>query len=148
MEKVYVLCHFFLPLSISIFFQKVSLKLLLFKNMMCGISFLQNAQHQRCYDITGKTLDAGQVFTHFIKCLKDSMFQQVESVFLDIGDDDIEYVLTVPAIFGENSKMFLREASVNVRMFILDLYLICFICNKLIMSLKYTVSYFLSKSFD
>lgn len=45
------------------------------------------------------------------------MFQQVESVFQGIRDDDIEYVLTVPAIFGENSKMFLREASINVRMF-------------------------------
>lgn len=96
--------------------------------MMCGISFLQNAQHKRCYDITGKTLGAGQVFTRFIK---DSMFQNVKSVFQGIRDDDIEYVLTVPAMFGENSKMFLREASVKVRMFILDLHLICFICNKL-----------------
>lgn len=108
------------------FFQKVSLKLLLFKNMMCGISFLQDAQHKRCYDITGKTLEAGQVFTRYIKCLKDSMFQNVESVFPGIRDDDIEYVLTVPAIFGENSKMFLREASVKVRMFILDLHSIFF----------------------
>lgn len=146
MEKVYVPCHLFTLLSISetiylFFFQKVSLKLLLFKNMMCGIFFLQDAQHKRCYDITGKTLEAGHVFTRYIKCLKDSMFQNVESVFQGIRDDDIEYVLTVPAIFGKNSKMFLREASVKVRMFILDLHLIFFICNKLIMSLKY--SYFL-----
>lgn len=130
MEKVYVPCHLFTLLSISetiyLFFQKVSLKLLLFKNMMCGISFLQDAQHKRCYDITGKTLEAGHVFTRYIKCLKDSMFQNVESVFPGICDDDIEYVLTVPAIFGENSKMFLIEASVKVRMFILDLHLIFF----------------------
>lgn len=111
---------------ILFFFQKVSLKLLLFKNMMCGISFLQDAQHKRCYDITGKTLEAGHVFTRYIKCLKDSMFQNVESVFQGIRDDDIEYVLTVPTIFGENSKMFLIEASVKVRMFILDLHLIFF----------------------
>lgn len=89
--------------------------------MICGVLvffLIQNAQHMRCRDITGKTLEVGQIFTHCIKFLKESMFQQVESVFQGIRDDDIEYVLTVPAIFGENSKMFLREASVNVRMFI------------------------------
>lgn len=81
-----------------------------FKMIIHGES---DAQHKRCYDITGKTLEAGHVFTRYIKCLKDSMFQNVESVFPGIRDDDIEYVLTVPAIFGENSKMFLIEASVK-----------------------------------
>ena len=32
--------------------------------------------------------------------------------------DDIEYVLTVPAIWGDKAKMFMREAASNVTLYI------------------------------
>lgn len=35
--------------------------------------------------------------------------------FIDLDDDDLGYVLTVPTIWGNNGKRFLREAAVKVR---------------------------------
>lgn len=32
------------------------------------------------------------------------------------GEVDLEYVLTVPAIWGDKAKMFMREAAVGVRL--------------------------------
>lgn len=66
-----------------------------------------------CNDITGKPLEASLVFQHCIKCLKKCLYQQIEKSYLGTHDDDIEYVLTVPAIWGDKAKMFMREAAVK-----------------------------------
>ncbi|XP_052674110.1 heat shock 70 kDa protein 12A-like [Crassostrea angulata] len=70
-------------------------------------------RHILCYDIAGKPLEAGLVFQHCIKCLKNYLYKQIEKSFLGTHDGDIEYVLTVPAIWGDKAKMFMREAAVK-----------------------------------
>uniref|UniRef100_A0A8W8L5P8 Uncharacterized protein n=1 Tax=Magallana gigas TaxID=29159 RepID=A0A8W8L5P8_MAGGI len=72
--------------------------------------------HALCYDVTGKSLEAGLVFEHAIRYLKKCLLQQIETGLqgsMDMDDVDIDYVFTVPAIGDENTKMFIREAAVN-----------------------------------
>lgn len=72
-------------------------------------------QHILCYDISGEALEARLVFQHFIKCLKDCLYKHIEKELLGTQDADIEYVLTVPAIWGDNAKMVMREAALKVK---------------------------------
>nr|XP_034300194.1 heat shock 70 kDa protein 12A [Crassostrea gigas] len=70
-------------------------------------------RHITCNDITGKPLEAKKVFEHCIRCLKKSLQQQIEKSYVGTHDNDIEYVLTVPAIWGDKAKLFMREAAVE-----------------------------------
>lgn len=72
-------------------------------------------RHILCYDISGEALEARLVFQHCIKCLKDYLYKQIEMSLLGTQDGDIEYVLTVPAIWGDKAKMFMREAALKVK---------------------------------
>lgn len=77
--------------------------------------YLQSVtRHIKCKDIENKPLEAGEVFKHCIMCLKKHLFKEVEKSYIGTKDDDIEYVLTVPAIWGDKAKMFMREAAVKV----------------------------------
>lgn len=53
------------------------------------------------------------VFSLSIKFLKDHLFNSLSDNFSDIQKDDIHYVLTVPAIWDDNAKQFMREAAVK-----------------------------------
>ncbi|XP_062582269.1 heat shock 70 kDa protein 12A-like [Saccostrea cucullata] len=66
-----------------------------------------------CSDITGEKLEATQVFMHCIRYLKDHLIDKINEKFAGTSDRDIEYVLTVPAIWGDKAKMFMREAAVK-----------------------------------
>lgn len=50
---------------------------------------------------------------HFIRCIKKIVYQRI----MGIHDDDVDYVFTVPTTGGENAKLIVREAAVNVRKF-------------------------------
>lgn len=68
-----------------------------------------------CKDITGNLLKAELVIQHCIVCLKKSLVQNVEGMFNGyINGGDIEYVLTVPAIWEDNALLLMRSAAVNV----------------------------------
>lgn len=68
-----------------------------------------------CKDITGNLLKAELVVQHCIVCLKNCLVQKVEEMFNSaINGGDIEYVLTVPAIWEDNAIQFMRSAAVNV----------------------------------
>lgn len=55
------------------------------------------------------------VFSICIKHLKDSMLVEMNKrIASTIKEDDIDFVLTVPAIWGDAAKMFMREAAVKV----------------------------------
>lgn len=54
---------------------------------------------------------------HSIRCIKKIVHQSIKSNFCGFSDDDIVYVLTVPTTGGENAKLIMREAAVNVRKF-------------------------------
>ena len=65
----------------------------------------------------GKLLQAKVVFAHSIKFLKD---EAVKIIRQETGDDgysvdDIQWVLTVPAIWTPRAKQFMREAAYEVR---------------------------------
>ncbi|XP_056013065.1 heat shock 70 kDa protein 12A-like [Ostrea edulis] len=64
--------------------------------------------------MTGKKMKAMEIFSISIKHLKNSMMDIMQQkIAFKILEKDIDYVLTVPAIWGDASKMFMREAAVN-----------------------------------
>lgn len=55
------------------------------------------------------------VFAHCIRYLKNHLLTEINKSFPRITKDEIDYVLTVPAIWGERAKRFMREAAKEVR---------------------------------
>ena len=55
------------------------------------------------------------MFGYGIKYLKDHLFGRVKRTLPETRDDDIRYVLTVPAIWNEGAKLFMKEAAKIVR---------------------------------
>lgn len=56
-------------------------------------------------------MPAIDVFTASIKYMRDHLVQKVNQQLVDVHDDDICWVLTVPAIWNEAAKQFMREAA-------------------------------------
>lgn len=54
------------------------------------------------------------VFSLSIKFLRYHLFESLGDKFTGIQEEDIHYVLTVPAIWDYNAKQFMREAAVKV----------------------------------
>lgn len=74
--------------------------------------------HRDCKikDMTGKPMRAMDVFALCIKYLKDTMIEAMkQKITFDIEDKNIDFVITVPAIWGDAAKLFMREAAINVR---------------------------------
>ncbi|CAG2219966.1 Heat shock 70 kDa protein 12B,Heat shock 70 kDa protein 12A [Mytilus edulis] len=63
----------------------------------------------------GKQMKALEIFCIAIKYLKEQMIKKLNSKFLTmkvaIKKEDIQYVLTVPAIWADQSKLFMRKAA-------------------------------------
>lgn len=58
---------------------------------------------------------AMDVFSIAIRHLKTNMLEEINKrVASNIYDKDVEFILTVPAIWGDAAKMFMREAAVQV----------------------------------
>lgn len=68
-------------------------------------------------DITGKKMRAMNIFSISIKHLKDTMLKTMNSRLAEgtFSENDIDFVLTVPAIWGDEAKLFMREAAIQVR---------------------------------
>lgn len=64
--------------------------------------------------MTRKRMEAHKVFTSSIKFLVDTLFEKLKGAVPDILLDDIHFVLTVPAIWDDPSKQFMREAAIAV----------------------------------
>ncbi|XP_053383497.1 heat shock 70 kDa protein 12B-like [Mercenaria mercenaria] len=64
-------------------------------------------------DINGVSMSALSIFTMSIRFLKDHFLNNVTKQVPDLEEDDIRYVLTVPAIWGDMAKLFMREAAVQ-----------------------------------
>eukprot|EP00477_Mikrocytos_mackini_P003345 GAHX01004243.1.p1 GENE.GAHX01004243.1~~GAHX01004243.1.p1 ORF type:complete len:607 (-),score=102.75 GAHX01004243.1:180-2000(-) len=62
-------------------------------------------------DIFGKELPAVDIFSHAIKYLKDHMINEHKNRGTFIEDSDIHWVLTVPAIWDDPAKQFMRRAA-------------------------------------
>ena len=65
-------------------------------------------------DETGKQLPALVVFSESIKYLKQSLLEEAKKQQTDIRADDIKWILTVPAIWYDPAKTFMRRAAVQV----------------------------------
>ena len=63
----------------------------------------------------GKTLEAIKVFQYSILYLKDRLMKDVNRRFGDrIEETDIRWVFTVPAIWNDSAKKFMRQAAEQV----------------------------------
>ena len=65
-------------------------------------------------DETEKPLEAQTVFTESIKYLKGHFQKTINKQGKTFKDSEILYVLTVPAIWGDSAKQFMRTAAVEV----------------------------------
>jgi hypothetical protein len=66
-------------------------------------------------DEMGRRMSAMDVFSDCIKYLKDHLKQKCLQQLPDTCDSDIRWVLTVPAIWNDTSKQFMREAAAKVK---------------------------------
>ncbi|XP_052280504.1 heat shock 70 kDa protein 12A-like [Dreissena polymorpha] len=62
-------------------------------------------------DECGRELLALTVFSLSIKFMKDNLFEKTESQVSGLKEDDIHWVLTVPAIWNDSAKQFMRMAA-------------------------------------
>lgn len=66
-------------------------------------------------DILKNKFPAIQVFSLSIKALKDHLEKALENQGTDVKTNEIKWVLTVPAIWSDSAKQFMREAAILVR---------------------------------
>ncbi|XP_078317808.1 heat shock 70 kDa protein 12A-like [Crassostrea virginica] len=62
-------------------------------------------------DATGKEMPAIKVFELSIKFLVEDLMQKLKNSYTGIKKSDVEFVITVPAIWDDRSKQFMREAA-------------------------------------
>lgn len=67
-------------------------------------------------DATGKTLSAKLVFSMAIKFLHDDVMETIRQGMTgeELTEKDVHWVITVPAIWSDVAKQFMREAAEEV----------------------------------
>lgn len=61
-------------------------------------------------------MKAIKVFELSIKFLVGDLMKNLKNSYTDIKQSDVEFVITVPAIWDDRSKQFMREAAKEVRL--------------------------------
>ncbi|XP_052803344.1 heat shock 70 kDa protein 12B-like [Mya arenaria] len=64
-------------------------------------------------DINQKSMPALPVFAMSIRYLRNHFLEAVEKQTAGVEETDIQYVLTVPAIWDDSAKQFMREAAIE-----------------------------------
>ena len=62
-------------------------------------------------DDRGRTMPANKVFGEVIKYLKNHLLDLLKKRGTGVENKDIHWVLTVPAIWSDSAKQFMREAA-------------------------------------
>ncbi|XP_045176740.1 heat shock 70 kDa protein 12A-like [Mercenaria mercenaria] len=62
-------------------------------------------------DINGKSMPAMQIFSMAIGFLRDHLLKALNAQTVGVNENDLQYVITVPAIWNDNAKQFMREAA-------------------------------------
>ncbi|KAL3863755.1 hypothetical protein ACJMK2_005492 [Sinanodonta woodiana] len=64
-------------------------------------------------DMTGKSMRAVDIFAACIKYLKDHLLDQIngDNEYVTVIAPDIHWIITVPAIWNDSAKQFMREAA-------------------------------------
>lgn len=68
-------------------------------------------------DVQGKKMLAKNVFTESIKAIKDKLLLKLNDVGKGATVDEIRWVLTVPAIWPDNSKLFMKTCAEEVNLY-------------------------------
>ncbi|XP_063413069.1 heat shock 70 kDa protein 12B-like [Mytilus trossulus] len=70
------------------------------------------SRHTEIPDDSGnKKMPAQIIFSHGIRFLKNHLVKHLESSHTGLNESDIHWVLTVPAIWNDSAKQFMREAA-------------------------------------
>ena len=86
----------------------------------CNVSKTANCLFQeisgniRLRDENGREMDALQVFGYSIQYLKNHLLSVVSQSSPDLQEGDIRWVITVPAIWADSAKKFMRQAAQQV----------------------------------
>ncbi|KAK3091538.1 hypothetical protein FSP39_020594 [Pinctada imbricata] len=62
-------------------------------------------------DDKGKTMPAIKVFSALIEYMKDDLLERCTKQYEDFREEDLMWTITVPAIWTDSAKQFMREAS-------------------------------------
>jgi molecular chaperone DnaK (HSP70) len=78
------------------------------------ILFQKLSRQATLEDINGKKIEALAIFSMSIKYLKGHLHESLSKQVTGVEETDILYVLTVPAIWDDSAKQFMREAAIKV----------------------------------
>ncbi|XP_062619390.1 heat shock 70 kDa protein 12B-like [Saccostrea cucullata] len=74
----------------------------------------KNVKKDLCIkDVSGKSLSAMKIFSLSIKYLKDHCLKTMRDRGVETRQTDIKFVLTIPSIWNDRSKEFMRTAAVE-----------------------------------
>ena len=77
--------------------------------------YLQNITSDMALeDITGRALPAIDVFSLSIRALKEHLIKELVKQGTGLKVDEIQWVLTVPAIWSDSAKQFMRASAEKV----------------------------------
>lgn len=80
----------------------------------CFFCLKSEVQEILVEDETGKTMSARKVFSESLRFLVNSLFDEVRKQQTDIKMTDIRWVVTVPAIWSDPAKAFMRKSAIEV----------------------------------
>lgn len=81
-------------------------------NLVILSSYYQNVKQDMILeDITGKPVKAIDVFALSIEALKNHLISALETQGTEVKPSEIQWVLTVPAIWTDNAKQFVRTSA-------------------------------------
>lgn len=76
--------------------------------------YLVRTRELSIQDIHGKPFKARPIFVESIRFLRDHFLKLLEMRHYIIPEDDICYTLTVPAIWSDATRQFMKEAAIHV----------------------------------
>lgn len=77
--------------------------------------YLQNLSKETMIpDDQNNMLKAIDVFALSLKFIKDNLDKELEKTGYDIGEEEVQWVITIPAIWNPRSKQFMRIAAEKV----------------------------------
>lgn len=68
-------------------------------------------------DINGREMKASDIFACCIEYIKNKVFVRAEEAVRGLTEEQIHWMITVPAIWNESARQFMREAATKVCLF-------------------------------
>ena len=110
--------HKFKIIAFRIHFDIVFSFLLFYELFKGDFLFVQNLNKDMLIaDDQNQCVEALTVFAHSIRFIKNDLQKQLTKTGYDIDDVEIQWVITIPAIWNPRSKQFMRVAAHKVQQF-------------------------------